>query len=99
MINVVLAHFLQTEGKNIYAMDALFGLPRKKSAGVSYRDPLHCDLLFCNQSEVDEFVAESVSSKRAPNVSGIKFNVLCAHSHTLFLGLQRFSCWKHAEKC
>lgn len=40
------------------AIDALFGLPRKKSAGVSYRDPLHGELFFCLQSEVDQFVAD-----------------------------------------
>ena len=44
-------------------MDALFGLPRKKSAGVSYRDPLHGCLFFHNQSAVDEFVAESKQLK------------------------------------
>ena len=32
--------FFKFEGKLVIAMDALFGLPRKKSAGTSYRDPL-----------------------------------------------------------
>ena len=27
----------------ITSLDALFGLPRKKSAGLSYRPPLHYD--------------------------------------------------------
>ena len=45
------------------SMDALFGLPRKKAAGKSFRDAIHGHLLFGNQSLVDEFVA-SVKSKR-----------------------------------
>ena len=36
-------------------MDALFGLPRKKSAGTSYREPLLKDVFFIDQSLVDEF--------------------------------------------
>lgn len=51
------------KGKNILAMDALFGLPRKKSAGISYRDPLHGELFFCSQPEVDQFVADSGKTK------------------------------------
>ena len=40
----------------MYALDGLFGLPRKKSAGESLRPPLHGSLFFCDQSDVDEFV-------------------------------------------
>ena len=47
-------------------MDALFGLPRKKAAGVSYREPLHGDLFFNNQSAV---VENSEQSTSMPNVS------------------------------
>ena len=36
-------------------MGTIFGLPRKKSAGVSFRPPLHRDLFF-HQDEVDQFV-------------------------------------------
>ena len=51
-------------------MDALYGLPRKKAAGVSYREPLHRDLFFNNQSAVDQFVVEnSEQSTSMPNVS------------------------------
>ena len=53
----------------VYAMDALFGLPRKKSAGTSYQDPLHGNLFFCNQSAVDQFVTESQQPKPTSNVS------------------------------
>jgi len=38
-------------------MDALFGLPRKKSAGQSFRKPLHGHLYFSDQQAVDEYVA------------------------------------------
>ena len=50
-------------------MDALFGLPCKKAAGVSHRDPLHEDLFFCQQSDVDQFLAESAKQKASSNVS------------------------------
>ena len=51
-------------------MDALFGLPRKKSAGVSYRGPLMGELFFFDQTEVDQFIAlsEKSKSKRKANV-------------------------------
>ena len=53
----------------ILSMDALFGLPRKKSAGKSYREPLHGHLFFRNQSAVDEFVASASSKQqKTPNV-------------------------------
>ena len=44
-------------------MDALFGLPRKKSSGKSCRDPLHGETMFVNQSDLDEFVG-TVKSKK-----------------------------------
>ena len=45
------------------SFDALFGLPRKKSAGKSHRDPLHGHIFFGNQNDVDEHV----SSYKMPN--------------------------------
>ena len=47
----------------VYSLDALFGLPRKKAAGRSFREPVHGSLFFCNQTTVDEFVANSQSYK------------------------------------
>ena len=44
-------------------MDALFGLPRKKSAGSSHRKSLHGHLHFLNQSDVDQFVKEAQRDK------------------------------------
>ncbi len=49
-------------------MDALFGLPRNKSAGCSRRDPLHGDLFFGNQVAVDQHVAEYEMPQREPKV-------------------------------
>ena len=49
--------------KFVFAMDALFGLPRKKSAGTSYRAPLHCELFFVDQCAVDQFVSENSCGK------------------------------------
>lgn len=53
-------------------MDALFGLPRKKSAGRSFRDPLRGHLLFTEQHLVDEYVESYVMEKKPPKVE-----VLC----------------------
>ena len=38
----------------VYSMDALFGLPRKKISGISYREALHRNIFFANQTSVDE---------------------------------------------
>lgn len=48
---------VQESGTVVYSLDALFGLPRKKAAGKSFRDPLHGNLFFANQQMVDEYVA------------------------------------------
>lgn len=53
----------------VYAIDALFGLPCKKSAGVSYREPLLGNLYFGNQSTVDQFVNESGKAKSQHDIS------------------------------
>lgn len=47
-------------------MDALFGLPRKKSAGKSHRDPLFESLYFLQQSNIDEFINKQTSE---PNIN------------------------------
>ena len=51
------------------AIDAIFGLPRKKSAGSSYQDPLFGSLYFSEQSSVDEFVGTYGRTKDASLVS------------------------------
>ena len=43
----------------VLSMDALFGLPRKKSAGQSFRKAIHGHLFFRDQSAVDEYVASA----------------------------------------
>ena len=43
----------------MYTMDGLLGLPRKKSAGISYNEPLIQNPMFGDQSSVDQFVSES----------------------------------------
>ena len=59
---------VQSEGKVIYAMDALFGLPRKRAAGVSYRPAVQANLFFLEQSCVDEHVAGAKAHKLMENV-------------------------------
>lgn len=51
----------------VLSIDALFGLPRKKSSGVSHREAVHGPLFFCDQSEVDEFV-NTCSTKKIRTV-------------------------------
>ena len=70
----------------MYAIDALFGLPRKKSAGVSHRPPLHGHLFFCDQEVVDQYVAEEINMKQSFQVT-ILFP-LNSISMFLYLGLQ-----------
>ncbi len=52
-------------------MDALFGLPRKKAAGVSHRPAVQGHLFFVEQSCVDEHVAGSKTHKLMENVRPI----------------------------
>ena len=56
-------------------MYALFGLPRKRAAGVSHRPALHGNLFFCNQESVEEFVAEENDVKQS-------FQVVTPHCFT-----------------
>uniref|UniRef100_A0A1X7UAW0 CxC1-like cysteine cluster associated with KDZ transposases domain-containing protein n=1 Tax=Amphimedon queenslandica TaxID=400682 RepID=A0A1X7UAW0_AMPQE len=46
-------------GSKIVSLDAIFGLPRRKNAGISFNDSLHGNLFFACQSEVDEFVTNN----------------------------------------
>ena len=57
----------QESGTVVLSMDALFGLPRKKSSGISYRDAIHGHYFFYEQSMVDEFVL-SASLRKAKDV-------------------------------
>ena len=50
------------------SMDALFGLPRKKSAGRSFREPLHGHLFFGDQNAVDEYVATAPKGRKVEKV-------------------------------
>ena len=71
-------------------MDALFGLPRKKSAGISYKAPLLGNLFFGEQSSVDLFVAECNKSK---SMSAVSFCSVYIHSHVYgHLSLQTGIC-------
>lgn len=54
--NVRMINILIQEGTKIVSADAVFGLCRKKSSGVSVRPPLFSGLFFESQSDVDQFV-------------------------------------------
>ena len=55
----------------VLSLDAFFGLPRKKAAGKSHRDPLNGKILFANWSSVDEHVAMyKMPNQQTGNVSG-----------------------------
>ncbi len=53
------------------AMDALFGLPRKISAGSSFRSPLYGNLLFQDQFAVDQYVHDYPKPKVLDSVSSV----------------------------
>lgn len=54
----------------VISVDALFGLPRKKAAGISHREPLHGSLFFGDQLSVDEYVASyTMPSQTSSKVS------------------------------
>ena len=64
-------HCMQKSGSTcmIMSMDGLFGLPRKKSAGSSFRDAIHGHLFFGEQIVVDEYVASAfVKHMKEPKV-------------------------------
>lgn len=67
-------------GTLVLSMDALFGLPRKKSAGISYRESLHGDLFFGSQASVDEFVSSSTNEPKTPKVFYLQVIVLTIYS-------------------
>lgn len=73
----------------MYALDALFGLPRKKSAGISQRPAIQGHLFFCDQVAVDEFVSTTPSGKHVVQVHlhvGIIF--VSQHLSFVYIGLQ-----------
>ena len=59
---------LKEKGTAIVSMDALFGLPRKRSAGTSHRNPLYNNLYFLQQNEVDEFIQQQRNEPAENNV-------------------------------
>ena len=67
----------EVEQTYVLAMDAVFSLPRKKSAGVSYRGPIHEKLFFCSQSPVDEFVNESYSMNKVTPTIQVRHGKIC----------------------
>ncbi len=56
-------------------MDGHFGLPRKKAAGKSHREPLLKDIFFKDQSLVDQFLADNEEVKSHSQVSWFHFNM------------------------
>lgn len=62
--------------KLIYSIDALFGLPRKKAAGVSHRRPLHGDLFFLDQNAIDEYVASRKLPRKHKDEEVIHHNII-----------------------
>jgi len=51
-------------------LDGIFGLPRKKAAGLSHREPVHGPLFFHDQHTVDEFVNSYSIAKKVHMVNG-----------------------------
>ena len=76
------------------SVDALFGRPRKKCAGISFRQPLHGMLYFENQDEVDLFVEPAPRVKRQSN-KVIYQCLMQIKTDYLILGLQ----WIFSGRC
>ena len=76
---------LQERGSVMISMDALFGLPRKKSAGQSHRDPLHGHIFFKDQPSVDEHVA---SSSRRNAYDKVLYKMLCCMLASIFTAIR-----------
>ena len=71
----------------MYAMDGLFGLPRKKSAGTSYRKA-YGHLYFHKQTDVDQFVIEAQRGKQIASVSIDSLVYIPATDKCIITGLQ-----------
>ena len=83
---------MQKSGSMILSMDALFGLPRKKSAGRSFREAIHGHLFFGDQSAVDEFVASAPSKhKKGPKV--------CIHQAENNWNIFIYACFAYIQSC
>lgn len=65
MIHITLVLIKQERGTVTLSIDANFGLCRKKAAGSSVHKPLSRTTMFCDQADVDDFVAkyEGVNSR------------------------------------
>ena len=82
--NTYWAVHLQESGSLFYSFDALFGLCRKKAAGMSVRPPLHKGVMFESQEEVKAFInGYQVKSKSQTHV-----HYMC--SLTLYVDSQYF---------
>ena len=66
-------------------MDALFGLPQKKSAGKSHRPPLYDSLFFKDQSSVDEYVSNSSEIRELHRVCLSLINASYCITHRLVM--------------
>ena len=68
LITNAVIYFQESTGTCVLSIDALFGLPRKKSAGRSFRESLHGHLFFSQQSLVDEYVQYYKMGKKSSKV-------------------------------
>ena len=66
----------QGSGKVIVSMDAIFGLPRKKAAGESVRQPLHGHLFFDEQSQVDKYVSNATKVRSSTSKVTTRVTIL-----------------------
>ena len=71
------------------SIDALFGLPRKKSGGNSFRDAIHGHLFFAQQERVDEHVAmASLRHKKEPKIFTIILLYILQYTFELSTNVQ-----------
>ena len=84
---------LKSGGKVVCAMDVVFGLPRKRSAGIIIGTVTYFSRSAVNQIITDDDQSKTVSTVSHNNIIFFQIPLL------IIIGLQQFCCGKHAAQC
>ena len=77
LFTLYLEFIFKENGKVMVTFDGLFGLPRKRAAGIKRREPLLNDLFLFEQEGVDEFVASYTAD--AKKEEGVYVEIVFMH--------------------
>ena len=67
--------FKQERGTITLSIDANFGLCRKKASGSGVHEPLSGTTVFCNQHNVDSFIANYETVTCRSRISSVRINI------------------------